>query len=142
MAGWVAAQAIQLAAIRDSFGSLPVWEAPYAAAEPMGVAALTAFGSDLYGTDDPAGPIVGAEPIRVSQTADGFALHLAMPFVTRGEIDLARHGDELVITVGSHRRVLTLPSGLQRCHVEGARLVDGFLVVRFVPNPDLWMRRP
>ena len=31
--------------------------------------------------------------------------------VSRADVDLARHGDELVVTVGSYRRVLALPAG-------------------------------
>jgi arsenite-transporting ATPase len=36
--------------------------------------------------------------------------------------------------------LITLPSALRRCDIEGARLDEGRLVVRFVPNADLWMR--
>ncbi|THJ11338.1 ArsA family ATPase, partial [Nocardioides sp.] len=61
----------------------------------------------------------------------GAALHLALPFVTRADVDLARNGDELVVTVGSSRRLLTLPAGLARLRVTGARVVDGELRVRF-----------
>ena len=53
-------------------------------------------------------------------------------FVTRDEVDLARSGDELVVTVGSHRRLLTLPAGLARLRVAGARVDDeGVLRVGF-----------
>ena len=46
-------------------------------------------------------------------------------------LDLARNGDELVVTVGSYRRLLTLPTGLARLRVAGARVEDGELRVRF-----------
>ena len=39
----------------------------------------------------------------------GVQLRLRLPFVTRDQVDLARSGDELVVTVGSYRRLLTLP---------------------------------
>ena len=58
-------------------------------------------------------------------------LRLALPFVLKAEVDLARHGDELVVTVGSYRRLLTLPPGLARHRVTGARVEDGSLQVRF-----------
>ena len=64
-------------------------------------------------------------------TAPGRVLRLALPFVTRAEVDLARNGDELVVTVGSYRRLLTLPSGLARHRVAGARVEQGELQVRF-----------
>ena len=40
-------------------------------------------------------------------------------------------GGELVLTVGSYRRLLTLPAGLARLDVKGARVDDGALQVRF-----------
>ena len=58
-------------------------------------------------------------------------LRLALPNVTRDEVDLARHGDDLVVTVGSYRRLLTLPAGLSRHRIAGARVDDGELQVRF-----------
>ena len=58
-------------------------------------------------------------------------LHLALPLVTRAEVDLARNGDELVVTVGSYRRLLTLPAALARHRVAGARVEQGELQVRF-----------
>jgi arsenite-transporting ATPase len=59
-------------------------------------------------------------------------LHLALPGVTRTDVDLARHGDDLVVTVGSYRRLLTVPAGLARHRVSGARVEHGELQVRFV----------
>ena len=59
-------------------------------------------------------------------------LRLRLPFVTRDQVDLARSGDELVVTVGSHRRLLTLPASLARLRVAGARVDDeGVLRVSF-----------
>lgn len=142
--GWVAAQQRQLAEIASSFGELPVWQVPYGVAEPIGVQALVELGRATYGDRDPAELLGGHEPMSVQRTADGFALSIALPFAVRGETTLTRHDDEITVTVGGQRRVLTLPSALRRCSVDGARLVDAgqraTLVVRFVLDPDLWTR--
>lgn len=141
LAGWAAAQAHQLEAVRADAGGLPVLESPYRAVEPVGLAMLTALGQELYGDADPA-PAPGDLPalMEVTPTSDGFELALALPLATRDELDLTRTGDELAVTVGGHRRVLALPSALRRCVVAGASLTGGRLVVRFDPDPDLWMR--
>jgi len=60
-------------------------------------------------------------------------------FADKDEVDLSRRGDELVVTVASRRRLMTLPSALRRCDVTGARFVDERLLVDFVPDPALWM---
>jgi arsenite/tail-anchored protein-transporting ATPase len=130
-AGWVAAQDQVLAEVEQSFAGVPVWRSIYRTGEPVGVETLTALAREVYGEDDPLAAPRGEGPFRVVRRASGPVLRLALPFVTRAEVDLARNGDELVVTVGSYRRLLTLPSGLARYRVAGARVEEGELQVRF-----------
>jgi arsenite-transporting ATPase len=141
-AGWVAAQAEQLASVRRDVAPLPVLVSPYSGSEPVGLAALTALGEGLYGDADPgADAAPAADLLGLERTADGFVLSISLPLARREDVDLARAGDELIVTVGGHRRVLALPSALKRCIVAGATLGDTRLGVRYAPDPDLWMRR-
>ena len=141
VSGWVAAQSAQLAAVHADAGPLPVLQSLYAAGEPVGLDALLAFANTLYGDSDPTEVIETGELLTVVRDADGFLLSLSLPLARFEDLDLARSGDELVVTVAGHRRLLALPSALRRCDVAGARLVEGRLVVRFEPDPDLW-RQP
>jgi arsenite-transporting ATPase len=136
--GWVRAQAAQLAAVSSSFGPLPVHRMPYCASEPVGAAALAALAQATYGDTDPLAVLAGEDAMRVERSGDEFVLSLALPLATHEETGLARSGDELIITVGAHRRVLALPSALRRCTVAGAALRDGRIRVRFAPDPDQW----
>ena len=136
--GWVAAQAVQLAEVEASFAPLPVHRTAYHPGEPVGVAALAALAEETYGAADPFAAPAGEEPVQVERSGDEFVLSLALPLASRDATDLVRVGDELVVTVGSHRRVLALPSALRRCAVAGAALRDGRLRVRFEPDPDQW----
>jgi arsenite-transporting ATPase len=139
-AGWAETHRQRLAEIEASFAPLPVLQAPYAPAEPVGLAALGDFAETLYDHHDPTGLAPASDPLTVERTTDGFALSVALPFAAKEELELTRRGDDIAVTVGASRRLITLPSALRRCDVEGARLDAGRLVVRFVPNPDLWMR--
>ena len=130
-AGWVLAQDAVLAQVEESFAGLPIWRSEYRPAEPVGVDDLRRLALELYDGHDPLAPPVGEGPFRVTRTTQGAVLHLSLPFVSRAEVGLARNGDELVVTVGSYRRLLTLPSGLARLRVAGARVEDGELRVRF-----------
>jgi arsenite-transporting ATPase len=131
-AGWVDAQAKVLAAVEESFAGLPIGRGLYQPGEPVGVPALRAFAASVYAESDPIAAPTGDGPLRVSRTDEGDAvLHLALPFVTRSQVDRARNGDELVVTVGSSRRLLTLPPGLSRLRVAGAGVTNGELRVRF-----------
>ncbi|MGZ4664159.1 MAG: ArsA family ATPase [Frankiaceae bacterium] len=139
--GWASAQARHLREVEASFAPLPVLRATYRAAEPVGLRALTELATDLYADVDPTALPTAGEPLRVCRTEEGYDLVLWLPFAERGEVSLSRHGDELAVTVGSHRRVLALPSALRRCQVSGARFRDGRLLVSFLPDPRVWMQR-
>jgi arsenite-transporting ATPase len=139
--GWAAAQQVQLASIRESFAGLPVRELPYRAGEPVGADALREVAADLYGTlpgADPA-PVGAADLMRVDADGDSFVLSLALPLAERAAVDAVRAGDDLVVTVSGHRRVLSLPSRLRRCEVAGGDFDGARLRVRFrsvVPGGD------
>ncbi|MEV6149283.1 ArsA family ATPase [Nonomuraea sp. NPDC052129] len=132
-AQWVAAQSKLLAEAEESFAPLPIHVVPYLPAEPVGKDALAQVGGAIYGEVDPfAAPDV-QPPLRLS--AD--ELTLALPGADRAEVDLARKGDELIITAGPYRRILALPAALARRRISGAALRDGLLRVRFTAGgPD------
>jgi arsenite-transporting ATPase len=133
--GWARAQQRQLQAIRESFAGLPVRELPYRAEEPVGPQALRDVASALYRPDeDPAPAGEARQLMRVESDGGDFVLHLSLPLAERAEVDVARAGDDLVVTVGPNRRVLTLPSALRRCAVVGGRFDAAELRVRFRPE--------
>ena len=67
----------------------------------------------------------------ITPTARGATLRIALPFAAKSDVGLARHGDELVVTVGSYRRLLALPAALRSHDIVGARIDEGLLKVRF-----------
>jgi arsenite-transporting ATPase len=129
-----------LADIATALGGVPVRPAPDLGVDPVGPAALLALGDALYAGADPLSAGGAPEPVRVERTADAYDLVVALPLTDRADVDLARSGDDLVVTLGASRRVLPLPSALRRCVVTGAALADGELRVGFRPDPALWTR--
>jgi len=128
---WTAAQAEVLDEIGQSFSGLPIWRSSYLPGEPVGVEALGSFAAAAYGHDDPLAAPTTDSPMTVTRTRTGATLRIALPFVATSDIDLARHGDELVVTVGSYRRLIALPAALGKHAVTGARIDHGALQVRF-----------
>ncbi len=129
--GWVAAQDVVLAQVEQSFAGIPVWRSGYRPSEPVGVPALTELARGVYADADPLAVPAGPGPLRITRSSGGSLLRLALPNVTGTEVDLARNGDDLVLTVGAYRRLLTLPTGLARHRIVGARVDQGELQVRF-----------
>ena len=131
-AQWKASQAAHLDVIHEAFAPLPVLTAELASEEVVGLEQLSTFAKGLYGDDDAASRLSYTEPFRIDARDGAMSLSMQLPFVTRDEVKLGRTDEELVVTVGPHRRAILLPDSLARRAVGGARFVDGRLVVEFV----------
>lgn len=124
---------------------VPVVQVEHGFTEPQGLAALTDLGQRIWPAASPVissgDDLPDSDPgtIVVGRQDDGFELVLSLPAVAREEVSLARREDDLVVTVGMHRRQIDLPPALRRCVVSGAALEDGKLTVAFQPDPALWM---
>jgi arsenite-transporting ATPase len=134
---WVSAQRSVLAEVRQSFVDLPIWMSAYQPGEPVGTEALASFAEEAYAGDDPLATPTGDGPMTITRIDGGALLRIALPFAEKKDVDLARHGDELVVTVGSYRRLLALPAALARHTVTGARVGSGSLQVKFRIDQDL-----
>ena len=125
-----------------SFAGLPVVTSPYLDREPIGPDALADLAARLVLGDlaitalDP----VDVAAMTVERTADGYALGLRLPFTSADEVGLQRRDNDLLLTVGEHRRIVTLPSVLRRCDVAGARVRSGDSDGGFRPRPAQWPR--
>ncbi|MFI1651910.1 ArsA-related P-loop ATPase [Streptomyces avidinii] len=122
-------------------------------AEELPVVALDHLGRDPRGPQDlerladtdalvPAAPAprrAWAVEDRLAQ--DGVLVWVVpLPGAHKRDLDLVRRGDELLLTAGPHRRIVSLPGALRRCTVSGAALAEGELRIRFTPDPGLWPR--
>ncbi|MFT4010079.1 MAG: ArsA family ATPase [Nocardioidaceae bacterium] len=132
--GWVTAQRRVLEQVEQSFAGLPVWRSPYLDREPVGTQQLLDLARATYGADEPWRDYGGPPSLSVLTTEVGATLCLALPFTSRAEVDLARHGDDIVVTVGSYRRLVALPAALRSYRVVGAAVDGGVLTIRFVPE--------
>ncbi|UGQ09996.1 ArsA family ATPase [Yinghuangia sp. ASG 101] len=133
-------------ALRELFPEARIAVLAAADDEPIGADALAAFAAGLppvvgHEIEVPAVLDAAAEPFDVESDGERLVLVVPLPGADRGDLDLLRRGDELIVTVGAHRRMIPLPSALRRCVIEGAGLRGGALRVRFVPDPGVWMRR-
>jgi arsenite/tail-anchored protein-transporting ATPase len=98
-----------------------------------GLDRLRDFGLEMYADLDPlAAPSIA--PGRVEEPAsdpESLILALPLPGVAQEDVRLARSGEVVLVTVGPHRRSLTLPPHLRHRVATGARITDGQLEVEF-----------
>ncbi len=138
LAGWNEAQQRGLAEVRRSFEPLPIVITPYLSHEPVGVDALAALAEARTGDVRDVLVIPPSLGMTVKPEDGGYLLTLPLPLVTAAAVDLKRRDDELLVSVGDQRRVLSLPSVLRRCVVTGATVRNAALRVRFVPDEKMW----
>ena len=128
---WVEAQQRVLADAADSFAGLDLRTSVYRPSEPVGREELLDLARTVYADSDPLARGAERVPMEVRSVDGGLVLAMPLPLADRDDVRLARKGDELVVSVASYRRLLTLPSGVARHRVAGARVHEGELQVRF-----------
>jgi arsenite-transporting ATPase len=130
-AEWKASQQRYLEEVEASFGALPIFKVRLYEREVVGIDALRQMANDIYGDKDPTERFADSKPMRIVKRGEDYWLELHLPFTEKGEIQLMRKGDELIIRVGTIKRHLVLPHILAKQEPKGAKLENGILQVRF-----------
>lgn len=132
---WLEIQDRHLATIEESFQDVEVLRLRLFDEEMVGIERLRRLGKELYTDRHPVEDFSAKTPFRLVESETAVVLEMAVPFVTREEIDLTRRGSELSVTVGQYRRSFVLPDSLHRRTIGGARLEEGILRITF-EDPD------
>jgi arsenite-transporting ATPase len=132
-AEWQAVQEQYRDLARQAFAPVPTLDAPFFDREVVGTEMLRRLAQALFGERDPTSILYVGERQQIIQTPEGYTLTIPMPFVNSSDISLTRSvSDELVVRVGNHKQMISLPHTLAAMQVRGARYRGGALRVRFV----------
>jgi arsenite-transporting ATPase len=130
-AKWREIQKEHLAAVDEAFADVDIRHLQLFDEEMVGIDRLRTLGEALFGDDDPTARLSTGRPFRVEDIGDEVVLAVSVPLAEKGDVDVVRHGSELVVTVGPYRRSIILPDSLARRHVRRAQLVEGELRITF-----------
>src|SRR5580765_6630864 len=133
---WKDIQAEHLATVHESFEPVPILLSRLFDREMVGVGLLAEMADEIYAEREATAVLYVDDPIQVEKRGDGYLLRLRLPFVTGGDLDVHRRGDELVVRVGPYKRNMLLPQTLKRMTVRGANLVEDRLEILFERPPD------
>jgi len=128
---WKKSQKEYYALIEECFAPLPVLSLPLFQQEVVGIPMLQAVGKTLYRDNDPAKLFFHGQIQSIKREDSSYILSLALPFIAKGDINLARNYDELTIQVASFRRNIILPNILRGLSVDKARFEDERLEISF-----------
>jgi arsenite/tail-anchored protein-transporting ATPase len=125
------AQQRYLPIVEQEFGPVPVRTVPQFDHEMVGADRLREIAAALFGDGDPTAVNYRGEPYRISRENGAYVLRVELPFTGKGELQLTRRSDELVLQVGGWRRTLLLPRALIEAPTRGAKFEDGHLRIQF-----------
>jgi arsenite-transporting ATPase len=128
---WRDAQQRYLPDVEASFAPVPIRQVPFFETEMVGLELLRELGHALFEDVDPASVFYRGRPYAVQRNDAGYSLSLELPFTNREDIGLTRHGDELLLQVGTWRRTLVLPRALVDAPTVGAKMEDNRLQIQF-----------
>ncbi|MEA2001579.1 MAG: TRC40/GET3/ArsA family transport-energizing ATPase [Actinomycetota bacterium] len=132
---WREIQKEHLGAVEEGFADVDIRHLRLFDEEMVGIDRLRTVGQELYGDQDPTEKLSEGRPFRVEDVGDEVVLALSVPFAEKREVDVVRHTNELIITVGPYRRSIILPDSLSRRHVRRAQLLGGELRITFGLDP-------
>ena len=128
---WKTNQGQYFREIEERFAPLPVLSLPLLEKEVVGREMLRETARALYGDRDPAGHFYRGKAHEIEKADGHYVLSFDFPYNRKEDISLLRNSDELVVQVGRFRRNIILPRTIVDLPVEGAKMEDGKLVVRF-----------
>jgi arsenite-transporting ATPase len=129
-ARWAERERAELEEIEQSF-PVPQFRIPLHSTEPIGVEALRELALETYGDLDPSALFIRTRPIRFIKRNGATVMEIDLVHASTDELDLAVHGDQLLVRVRDARRRITLPDSVAGRSITGAKLNDGVLEVIF-----------
>ena len=133
---WRERQSERLVEVREGFAPVPVLTARYFEEELIGARMLARLGGDLYAGKRPEAVMHDQLTQQLHSENGRTTLRLRVPFSEREQLKLRKVGAELIVSVGTRKRTIILPSALARRQPAGARLEQGVLEVSFESQSD------
>jgi arsenite-transporting ATPase len=134
-----AAQKKNMVFVEEAFQPLPIFRVPMFGQEVMGDSMLhhmaeTVFGPKTVkgGAGDPTQTYYVGKPQEIFQRDNFYVLSIPLPLVDKADVNLHRSVvDELIVRIGNWKRNISLPMGLARLDIAGAKYEGDRLNIHF-----------
>jgi arsenite-transporting ATPase len=127
---WHMSQDKILREIEEYFAPVPVKRVPLFAHEVLGQQRLEELAAVLYAAgEDPSAITRTEKPFSFGKRDGVYEVRVTLPFAAKGEVELFKKGDELVVEVGTIRRHIGLPRSMTALAPWKARLENRVLTV-------------
>jgi arsenite-transporting ATPase len=127
--------------IKERFAPLTVLTLPLLEQEVVGLNMLQKSAEELYGDRDPMIIFFHGKAHTFDKVNGRYILNFDFPYTRKEEISIVKNSDELVVQVGAYRRNIILPRAVVNLPVEGAKLENKKLEIRFAPDESNLKKR-
>ena len=111
------------------FTNVPIWKIYLLDDEVLGIDGLTRLGDQLYADVDPVAFYRTEKSYQFHKVDDQYQISLLLPYVEKGEIQLAKRAEEVIVQVGGFRQHIPLPRSFMNVEPSGAKLTGDRLVI-------------
>ena len=133
---WHMSQGAIMHEIEEYFAPVPVKRVPLFSHEILGRQRLEDLARMLYAEDEDPSAVTRTEKAYTFGKQNGlYEIRVLLPFATKGEIELFKKGDELVVQIGTFRRHIGLPRSIADLTPSRARLESKVLTVEMKETP-------
>jgi len=132
---WHMSQDKVLKEIEEYFAPVPVCRVPLFAHEVLGKQRLQHLARVLYDDQDPSAVTRTEKPYTFGKSDGAYEIRLILPFAAKGEVELFKKGDELVVEIGTLRRHIGLPRSMAALVPSRAKLDNQILRVQMKETP-------
>ncbi|MHA1264169.1 MAG: ArsA family ATPase [Candidatus Helarchaeota archaeon] len=131
---WKQTHQIYLKRLETTFYPLKIFKIYLKTEEIVGLKLLEEVAIEMYGkTGIPTEVFSKEKPLTIDTDLDGnLILSISLPFRKKGETKIRKKGEELILKVGSYKRILLLPKMAQKMRIGSARFEDKKLIIKFV----------
>ena len=127
---WHTSQDAMVHEIEEYFAPVPIKKVPLFSHEVLGRQRLEDLARVLYAEgEDPSAVTRTEKPYTFGKQNGLYEIRVLLPFATKGEIELFKKGDELVVQIGTFRRHIGLPRSMTALSPSRARLESKVLTV-------------
>ncbi len=128
---WRESQKRYMEKAEEYFSPVPTFHVNLFKDEVLGYESLKAFARQIYGKRNPLERFFEGEPYSLTKENEEYQLMMRLPFIRKGDVELNKVSDELIVRVGSFKRHLLLPRHVAAAKEVKARLEGEYLYIHF-----------
>ncbi len=128
---WRKSQKDYIKKAESYFSPIPLFPVNLFRGEVLGLDSLKALADQIYRDRNPLERFFDGEPYSFVKVNGKYQLRVKLPFIGKGDVELNKISDELIIRVGSFKRHVLLPRQVAASNSVKAKLDGEYLSVHF-----------